>query len=104
MTWEQKFAAMKALCGDVVLEMRYPGSWYVSARVREIKHGSLLSGTSGNGSTPEEAVNDDWRKCVEELPPGQQIVLDAYGPNQRYASWNGFMWDVKTEKDQPCQQ
>lgn len=90
MTWEQKLAAFQAL-GEVSLKMRAPGDWYVSSRV-EVKQGSMLAGTYGNGPTPEAAVLDHWRQLVDELPPREYLVTDAYRPNRKAVKWNGFMW------------
>lgn len=101
MTWEQKLVAMKVLCGEVSLEMRKPGDWYVRVRCREVKYGDVLESTGGNGATPEEAVNDDWRELVEELSADRFIVINAYGGSERRAvRWNGFMWETLSETQQ----
>lgn len=94
MNWEQKLQAMKALCGDfsVCLMMRCPGNWYVSARGRECYDGVILRGNYGNGRTPAEAVENDWRECVEELPSDQCLMINYKQPNQRKVRWNGYMW------------
>lgn len=94
MTWEEKFAAMKALVGDfsIRLAMRAPGDWYVDCRGREIGGDGLLASLSGDGRTPQEAVEDDWRKNVEELPADRYLVLRAMHSDRRHVRWNGFMW------------
>ena len=95
MDWQQKLQAMTSLVGtfNICLKMRKPGDWYVSVQGREILEGSILAGSYGNGSTPQEAVEDDWRKCTEDLKPHQCIVTNAYGPERRQVRWNGFMWE-----------
>ena len=91
LTWEQKLEALQCL-GDVCLRMRKPGDWYVSASGREIGGDGCLVGEFGNGTTPEEAVEDEWMRYVTELPLGRYIVLGAFSDNRRHVRWNGFMW------------
>lgn len=47
--------------------------YYTQFKNCEIKDGSFLSGTFGNGSTPAEAI-DDYAKEIS----GKRIVLNAY--------------------------
>lgn len=90
MTWEQKLQALQALT-DTSLRMRKPGDWYVCAVGRSVKEGAFLKGEYGNGISPESAVEDDFKKVAELLPPEHYIVVDRNG--KRLArKWNGFMW------------
>lgn len=92
MTWEEKLAALQAL-GDTSLRMRKPGDWYVSPSSRDVwERGSgVLVSVYGNGSTPQEAVEDDWRKMTE-LDANCVVVINARGSNRRQVIWNGYMW------------
>lgn len=96
LTWEQKLAAIQALLGsyEVCLRMRQPGNWYVDTKGREITSddSGILSSEYGNGRSPQEAVENDWRKCVDELPAHQYIVLNAGVKGRRHVRWNGYMW------------
>ena len=95
MTWEQKLAAMQAIC-DVSLRMRKPGDWYVATSGRDVGGNGMLTGEYGNGETPVAAIEDDWDKLTN-LPDGLYIILEAYG-NRRAVRWNDYMWaDVKEE-------
>ncbi len=91
MTWEQKFAALCSIA-DTSLKMRKPGDWYVSANGREISinNGYFLSGEYGEGKSPQEAIENDFKKLAENQP---RVVLHAFsGTNRREVFWNGFMW------------
>ncbi len=88
-TYEEKFAAINSLSRASLL-MRRPGDWYVSQNV-EIKDGSFLRGSYGNGITPVTAIEDHWH-VLTSLKPAQYLVLNAYGPDRRAVRWNGFMW------------
>lgn len=95
MTWEDKFAAMQELVGPfrINLSMRKPGDWYVNAGAREIGYGGLLQGKYGNGRTPEEAVEEDWRVCVTSLKPNERIVIGGTtGGKRREVVWGGTGW------------
>jgi hypothetical protein len=92
MTWEQKLAALQVLC-ETSLKMRKPGDWYVSASGREIGGDGMLIGEYGNGKTPEEAVEDDWRKIAEFLPSDRYVVTGAMRGSRKQVRWNGFMWE-----------
>ena len=91
MNWEQKLAALQSLT-ETCLLMRAPGTWYVSATGREVVEGGghFLCSAYGNGRTPEEAVNDDFRKIAESEAPLK--VGDAYW------QWAGFMWKQITRQ------
>jgi hypothetical protein len=95
MDWEEKLKALRELT-DTQLVMRDNGNWYVSAYARETGGDGLLHGSYGEGRSPEEAVNDDWRRLVDQLPINLYIVINAYGKNRRQVRWNGHMWeDIK---------
>lgn len=95
MNWEQKLMALKGLA-ETHLEMRRPGNWYIAAHGRGVCGDGFEVGAYGNGVTPEEAVEDDWEKIVERLPPDRHIKVSKapYGPGDiRRVRWNGFMWE-----------
>jgi hypothetical protein len=97
-TWEQKFAAIKAVCeyGDANLQMRKPGDWYVHAKADLVQYGSIMSGScGGDGSSPQEAVEAAWGRMTR---PGYHIVVFASNANKRrHVRWNGFMWEQVAE-------
>lgn len=97
MTWEEKFEGLQLLHSDISLRMRVPGNWFVSHVGVEIKDGGILGGVCGNGSIPQEAVEDHWKRMTE-LKPGQYIVLDAYKDTRHVVKWNGFMWKPVVEE------
>jgi len=88
MTWEQKLQALKALT-PAHLEMRAPGDWFVNPYGREVVVGDMLRGDYGNGPSPQEAVEDDWRRIAES---GATILLHRDG-KRRTVRWNGYMWE-----------
>lgn len=90
MTWEQKLAALNALC-EHTLKMRSPGDWYVCAPI-EIVDKNVLIGSFGNGSHPEEAVRNHWEIYTSKLESHQYIVARKYDKSV-YVRWNGFMWE-----------
>lgn len=98
MTWEQKLQALNALTPTCV-KMRAPGNWYVSAYARELQaHDScILRGEYGNGHSPEEAVENDW-KLIAHCSPKDVVLVHATDPKKRRAfRWNGFMWQDVAE-------
>lgn len=104
MTWEQKFAAMKALERglQITLNMRAPGDWYVGGlpsrkKPRSYTLESYVVGTIGGtpGKTPEEAVNLTWEMCID---PKYYLVLIGGGKERIAIRWNGFMWEPVDEK------
>ena len=99
MTWEQQFAAMKALCGigDCALHMRSPGEWYVSLRGVEVKDGAVLRGAGSSGKSPEEAVMQTWSNIATNLPSDRYLVIGAMRDDRRAVRWNGFMWEDVAE-------
>lgn len=87
--WEEKLSALQALT-DTCLRMRSPGDWYVMAHGRCIGGDGFLRGSYGNGKTPQEAVEDDWRQMTTH-PLSSYIVVGS-GEKERRVRWNGFMW------------
>jgi hypothetical protein len=93
MDWQQKAAALSALV-EIQLICRKAGDWYVRQEV-EIKDGAILRGSYGNGTTPQEAVEDHWRQLVDEMTPTPMYLVVSAGGGQRKrraVRWNGFMW------------
>jgi len=90
MTWEQKFAALCALDGEAKLAMRKPGDWYVANRI-DIGGDGFLVSASGNGASPQYAVEALWSELTENLPPGRYLVVRRFGVELR-VRWNGYMW------------
>lgn len=89
MNWEQKMLALRALGGsDATLCIRGEGDWYCRVPGVEIKDGAILRSVRGDGSTPEEAVNDCWDNIA-----GRELVTNATGPDRASHRWNGFMWE-----------
>lgn len=109
MEWQQKAAALAALC-ELRIKFRPaewriggPEPWYVEQQI-EVKDGSILCGTYGNGFTPEEAILDHWQKLVTDLPRDQYLVVRAYRDERRAVRWNGFMWeDVPEPSRKPAE-
>lgn len=93
LTWEQKLFAISKLC-DTSLKMRKPGDWYVSSVGIEVAGDGVLIGEYGNGTTPQEAVEEEWRKLVTDLPDGKYLRVHDYrhGEKPRYVRWNGIWW------------
>jgi len=89
MNSDQKMAALDAIA-ECSLKMRKPGDWYVDQNT-EIKRAGILHGEYGNGSTPQEAIDDHFRLIAES---GEPIVTNAYGgPRRKVHKWNGYMWE-----------
>jgi hypothetical protein len=105
---KEKMEALSSLDEDISLKYRsidyivdFPPSkklesWYVYQSV-EIKKGGVLCSVSGNGNTPEEAIEDHWRKLTE-LKMGEYVIVCAGTPNRKAVKWNGFMWKPVAEK------
>lgn len=97
MDFQQKAEALAALTALSIKfrerEHRIGGSepWYVSQKV-DVKEGSCLLGTYGNGNTPEEAIEDHWKVLVLDLPRDEYLIVNSGLENRRAVRWNGFMW------------
>lgn len=94
MDWQQKAAALDALC-EIAVKFRKSGDWYVSQQV-EIKDGSILRGDYGNGCTPEEAILDHWERLTSIKLPLYLVgrtFFDGRVETRKAVRWNGFMWE-----------
>lgn len=93
MNHEEKMFALNALA-EVSVRMRKPGDWYVDQNV-SVKDGCVLVSAYGNGSTPEEAVNNHWEEIAIKTSSMKPIVVIKYtdeGSDRKHYFWNGFMW------------
>ncbi len=89
MNWEQKLLALKALGGsNTSLHIRGEGNWYVRVPGVEIKDRSLLQSVSGDGSTPQAAIEDCWDNIS-----GRTLIVRATSAERSAYLWNGFMWE-----------
>jgi hypothetical protein len=91
LTWQEKFAAIKALA-PASLELRRPDDWYVLQSGVEVARGGMLEGCFGNGMTPEYAVEQHFKKLTK-LSIGEAVVTNAMTSERREVRWNGFMWE-----------
>lgn len=91
MTWEEKLEALKGL-SPTVLVMRKPGDWYVSATGRNIGGDGFLTSAYGNGQTPQQAVENDWKEMTEKVPLEKYIVVTRSGERHHFR-WRGYMWE-----------
>lgn len=92
MTWEQKFAALGALGGDISLQMRSPGNWYVTNGFERVED-AFLSGGLIQEPTPEQAVEKYWEWATQD---SKYKILFVWGA-KKYFQWNGYMWRNVTE-------
>ena len=60
------------------LGLQHFGRFLASFEDSDVKDGSVLIGSYGNGNTPEEAIADYSCQIQDKL-----LVIDAYGPNRR---------------------
>jgi hypothetical protein len=97
MDYRQKALALSALGWyEFAVKIRDTGEWYAVC-AGEIGNGRFLTTPTGNGGTPEAAIDDLWDRMTV-LKPGELIVLDAYkGEARRTVRWNGFMWEPVRE-------
>jgi len=86
LTWEQKFAALKAI-GDASLRMRAPGDWYVDLRGVEVSRGLMLESPVQSEPDPESAVAVAWEQHTD-ISEDQQLCIRG----GRRVRWSGFMW------------
>lgn len=91
MNWQQKAEALNAL-SEISLKIRHAGDWYVNQSVEVGGDDSaVVVGTYGNGTTPEVAIEDHWKRLCDELPSNQYLVIGRAN-ERRHVRWNGFMW------------
>jgi hypothetical protein len=86
MTWEEKFEAMNGLAGRCALHMRSAGDWYVTTGAGVVGDG-LYRSIIGDGTSPEEAVEDWWQVAVTNLATNRSLQT----PDGNFR-WGGFMW------------
>ena len=97
MTFEEKFAAMKALAGfDTALHMRSMGEWYCLLPGVEIGGDGILQSVGADGPSPEQAIRNTWEQITTLLPVTQYLVIRVYQTDRRQLRWNGFMWEDVT--------
>lgn len=89
MDWQQKAEALSTLT-ELSVCCRKAGDWYVHQRL-DVGGDGFLIGTYGNGTTPEEAIENHWSKLVEHLPSDRYLVV-GYGEKRKHWCWVGFMW------------
>lgn len=103
MDWQQKAEALACLAELAVCfrEKQWriggPEPWYIQQSI-DIRDGGCLHGAYGNGYTPQEAIENHWRRLVDELPPDKYLVV-RNGDKRRAVRWNGFMWQDVPELD-----
>lgn len=93
LTWEQKLEALQALIeypDNVKVGMRKAGDWYCSVRGVEVKRENILEGRSGNGTTPQEAVENCFL-ALTTIHEEEVLVRDATTDKRKHFRWNGFM-------------
>lgn len=97
MTWEQQFAALKALDIDTYLTTLPDGKWLCRVRGLELGGDGVLVSISGRGKSPQEATENLWMQ-IEAMPSDRYLVLGAMRDTRRHVRWNGFMWiDLATK-------
>ncbi len=111
MNWKEKMDALSSLDDDISIKYREASfiseraleSWYVSQRVEiKVKGGGVVKSVSGNGNTPEEAIEDHWKQLTE-LKSDEYIVVNAGSDNRQAVKWNGFMWKRVKEYNVPIE-
>ncbi len=101
LSFEQKVAAIHSLLNlGNSIAWRFnthgaapQGGWYCSAERVEISDGVILSGVLGNGSTPQEALDDLWDQLTNISGSERRVVIGAYSDVRRAVRWNGYMWE-----------
>jgi hypothetical protein len=89
MTWQEKFRALNELTPTYLGINRF-GDWHVAASSRSVKVGNFLESYGGKGSSPQEAVEDDWKKMAESQV---LIVINAFSEHSEQFRWNGSRWE-----------
>ena len=102
MDWQQKAEALASLTELAICfrekQWRIGGDepWYVQQKI-DIRDGCCLHGAYGNGYTPQEAIEDHWKRLVDDLSSDQYLVIEAAADKRRAVRWNGFMWQDMPE-------
>ena len=90
MEWQDKAMALNVLA-EISIKVRKQNDWYIS-QATEIGGDGFLTGSYGNGKTPEEAIENHWAKLVGKLPQTKYIVTRDHNNKQKWWRWNCFMW------------
>jgi hypothetical protein len=102
LSWEQKLQALQFLAeypDNANVRMRKPGDWYCSVSGVEVKQKHCLVGQYGNGTTPQEAVENCFL-VLTSITNDEVLVRNAMNAEKRtYFRWIGFMW--KQEASEP---
>lgn len=104
MDWQQKAEALAGLT-ELAIHFREkqwliggPEPWYVQQKI-DIREGGCLHGAYGNGYTPQEAIENHWKRLVDDLAADQYLIVRSSTDDRRAVRWNGFMWqDVPEAK------
>lgn len=91
MTWQDKLKALNELSPTYV-RMTHPKTWTAKMPGMELKDGVGLISFNGQGETAEVAVDNLWKRAVDDLLRGQCLVIGAYTDNRREVFWNGEKW------------
>lgn len=94
LTWQQKLVAM------CEVDRRLPESLLVAGQIEEwcchmpgdIGGNGLLSRSSCQGVTREEAVNAMWEKLQTAFAKGLYLRVSLPGGHERRYRWGKFMW------------
>ncbi len=78
--------------------MRKVDDWYIGQQT-EIGGDGMLIGKYGNGTTPEEAIENHWFKLVDDIEPAKYIVTCAMRDKRKHWRWNGYMWRELPQDD-----
>ena len=96
LTTDQKWDAITAF--DPSARVEHRGNlhdWFIADGMHIGDGSGVIVGTYGNGTTPQEAVDEHWRIYVEELGPDRYIsaqIREGAEYVQYRVRWNGFRW------------
>lgn len=92
LSWEEKFEIICSIMPafNISLKMREPGNWYVCPHGRYIVGDGLQRGEYGNGTTPKEAIENDFNMIIN-LPSDRYVCVDA-GGKQKYYRLKKHFW------------
>lgn len=108
-TFEDQVAALDVLGGSgssVSFRFFIPAStiakkphWRATVDNVDVSNGGVIFSLSGDGKTPEDAIQDIWGKVISLTPYAPEndeaskwLVLDAFGKQRRHIIWDNFMW------------
>lgn len=78
--------ALRAL-GELALNVRADGTWYVNLPHVEIKNGAMLTTPTQTAPSPQKAIAEAWNTYSTGL-----VIVQHPGQPRRALRWNGFMW------------